>query len=383
MIYFSIDNPDRISANNFQLIGAFGDSSNSNILSTKLEDYTVVPLSYLFGGFFASGTTDGQDFIIESDLLTDIGLVVNFETDGGSNYLGNFYGVDSEYNTEFGEYFGANLEANVDFVFAMGSFGTVNIIPKAAAAQVATFNVYGGSTLDTKMRFRANDDDDNVSANFFSTLGLGIQIQTDGATDENGIYFTGHTQNIITSDGVLNIDVQDTIALISALDDISITTSAQDIILDSAANLTMDADVILVTVTDDIAFTVGDEIQFTSSGGSFTVQADETIDLGAVTSYIYLHADDLATGNITLQAISINLNSNIAGVTDLDSNVFNLNSVNINIPGAAVGIIIADIDRLSMIGLGTYIDNATAAGAGLVPGDHYYLTATNALTVVV
>lgn len=330
MVYFDIIAPSQASANNAQEIGAFADSTNSNILSTKLDDYTVVPIAMLSNAFFANGTTDGMDFIIQSDLMTDIGLVVNFNTDGGANYLGNFYGINSEYNAQFGEYFGLNVETGVEFSILTGSFGNVNIVPKATAVQRQIFNVYGGSTFTNVVRLNANDDINNLSVQLLNTPVSGVEISADEDADENHIFLTGKTQNIIGCDGQLNIDSDGILALNS------------------------NDDIILIAAND------------------YTATIDKDVTIQSATGFIYLSS---VLDAVTIEGDQGFFIRSIAGGTigTIDApaiEVFFTQTCDFFGPDL-------QFNRTE------YLDNAAAVAAGLLTGSVYTNSVTKALTVVV
>lgn len=330
MVYFDIISPSQASANNDQEIGAFADSTNSNVLSTKLADYSVVPISMLSNSFFASGTTDGMDFIIESDLLTDIGLMVKFDTDGGANYLGNFYGINSEYNAQFGEYFGLNLETGVEFSILTGSFGNINIVPKATAVQSQIVNIYGGSTFTNVVRLNANDDINNLSVQLLNSVLSGIEISADADTDENLILLTGKTQNIIGCDAALDIDSDGTMTLSSNVD-------------------------ILLNAANDLTALINNDITIQSNAG-----------------FAYLYS--------------------AAGIAYVEGNQgFDLRSSGLGTIGVinAPAIEVFFSQTMDFVGPDLrlqrteYVDNAAAIAAGLLVGSTYTNSVTKALTVVV
>lgn len=212
MLYAAILNPSSVPGNGGEEIQIFADSTNSNALSTKLRNGTVVPIADLVGGFHAEGTTDGQDFIIESDLVADIGLVIDFDTDGNLNQIGNFYGANSEFNALFGEYFGISVETRPFIIETNGGVtGEVYVLPRAAGTAVQNFVIAGGVVGGTVQDFVTISADstvnDTASINIATSLGTGISFLSDGANDINVIGFTSTTNNEINSDGNLTINI--------------------------------------------------------------------------------------------------------------------------------------------------------------------------------
>lgn len=231
MIYIVIADPGNISAANGQQYPIFSDSTNDDAFSTKLPDGTVVELFMLMNGFFASGETEDLEYVIQSELVTDEGLLIAFTniTEGDTHYLGSFYGTASKFSANYGMYFGLDVSGKpIIMSTSGGASNQIYMMPDPAGTQAMVFVLAGGQDEENKIDFIANNIDDITQIIFTSASGETLRIEHDENATENYFNFSNVSYTYLNAkNGAIAIVTEEAGIEIDSFTSVDITAADQ------------------------------------------------------------------------------------------------------------------------------------------------------------
>lgn len=233
MTYFQIAEPNNISASAVNSeYPIFSDSTNDDAFSTKLSDGEVVELFMLMNGFFASGETEDLEYVIQSELVTDEGLLIAFTniTEGDTHYLGSFYGTGSKFSANYGMYFGLDIEDKPLLISTSGGAANqVIFLPDPGGYQGMVFQVMGsGSDLTPRIDLISDAVNDTTQLLFTHGGGQVMRIEHDENATENYINFSNVIYSYINAQqGAIAIVTEEAGIEIDSFTTVDITAADQ------------------------------------------------------------------------------------------------------------------------------------------------------------